>query len=139
MDIAKTQIDTVKQRMAKQLKFDGSQPFELERTKSWSYTNMNLFGFCLNARLAEKAGVDLWSYETKDGKSIQKCINWLLPFIKNEQEWMYEQIEKKKYDETNKILKMASAKYSNVDYERLSNQLNAQIAHSDLNELIYKN
>ena len=139
MDIAKIQIDTVKQRMVKQLKFDGSQPFELERTKSWSYTNMNLFGFCLNARLAEKAGVDLWSYETKDGKNIQKCINWLLPFIKNEQEWMYEQIEKKKYDETNKILKMASVKYSNVGYESLSNQLNAQIAHSDLNELIYKN
>lgn len=139
MDLAKIQIDTVKQRMAKQLKSDGSQPFELERTKSWSYTNMNLLGFCLNARLAEKAGVDLWGYETKDGKSIQKCINWLVPFIKNEQEWKYEQIEKKKYDETNKILKMSSGKYLNAGYESISNQLSAQIPHSDFNELIYKN
>jgi hypothetical protein len=139
MDIAKSQIDTVKQRMEKQLRPDGSQPFELERTKSWGYTNMNLFGFCLNARLAEKAGVNLWSYETKDGKSIKKGIDWLVPFIKNEREWKYEQIEKKKYDETIKVLKMASVKYVNADYESLSNQINTQLSHSDFYEMVYKN
>ena len=138
IDIAKNQIDTVKQRIINQLKPDGSQPFELERTKSWGYTNMNLLGFCLNATLAEKVGFDLWHYETKDGKSIQKCIDWLIPFIKNEQEWKYEQIDKKKYDEINKILKMSSGKYLNAGYERLSNQLDAQLTHSDLNALIYK-
>ncbi len=139
MDIARSQIDTVKLRMAKQLRPDGSQPFELERTKSWSYSNMNLYGFCLTAQLAEKVGMNLWSYKTKDGKSIKKCIDWLVPFIKNEQVWKYEQIEKKKYDETIKVLKMAAVNYVNTDYEGLSNQINAQLSHSDFNELTYKN
>ena len=138
-DIAKNQIDTVKQRMAKQLKPNGSQPFELERTKSWSYSNMNLYGFCINARLAENVGINLWDYETKDGKSIKKCIDWLVPYLKKEQEWTYEQIEKKKYDETIKVLKIATAKYVDAGYEKLSNQVDTKLSHSDFNELVYKN
>ena len=139
MAIAKSQIDTVKQRMAKQLKPDGSQPFELERTKSWSYSNMNLYGFCINARLAENVGINLWNYETEDGKSIKKCIDWLVPFLKKEQAWSYEQIEKKKYDETIKILKIATSKYIDAGYEKLSIDVDSKLSHSNFNELVYKN
>jgi hypothetical protein len=44
-ELAKKQIEVAKSRIQSQMKPDGSQPFELERTVSWGYTNMNLAGF----------------------------------------------------------------------------------------------
>jgi unsaturated chondroitin disaccharide hydrolase len=136
-DLAKKQIDTTKSRMASQLKPDGSQPHELVRTTSWNYTNMNLLGFFNTARLAENVNVDLWKYETKDGKSLQKCVDWLLPYLKKEKKWGYEQIKKMEYDLTFEILKTAAKKYQNPAYDALAKQVDVETYQSDLGQLIF--
>lgn len=134
-EIALAEIETFKNRMESQLKLDGSQPFELARTKSWDYVNMNLDGYFIVARLAENCKVDLWRYETKEGKNIKKCVDWLVPYLKKEKKWDHEQIKKIEYGESVRILKIASQKYSNPDYETLAKAVDIQIYKFEINQL----
>jgi len=91
-ELAKSVAETAKtKRIAKQIEPDGSQPLELERTKGWSYSVMNLEGMISLATLADQVGVDLWNYETKDGRGIRKAFDFLFPFA-NGEKWKYQQI-----------------------------------------------
>jgi hypothetical protein len=137
LDLAKSQIDTTKKRMLSQLKPDGSQPFELERTTSWGYVNMNLMGFFHNARLAEHLNIDLWNYQTADGKNLQKCVDWILPYLKKEKTWDYKQIKKIEYKETVNILKIAAKMYVNPAYDKLAKEVDEPTYNSFLGQLIF--
>ena len=57
---------------------DGSQPEELTRTTTAHYCCFNFQGWANMARLAAQAGVDLWRYETPDGRSLLKGAQWLV-------------------------------------------------------------
>jgi hypothetical protein len=92
-DLAKQIVETAKQkRIALQIEPDGRQPLELARTKAWGYSNGNLDGLMLLARLAENVGVDLWNFETKDGRSIRRALEYLYPFAVGDQKWTYQQL-----------------------------------------------
>lgn len=109
-------------RMDIQFTDDGKQPLELERTKSWSYSNMNLDGWCRLAVLADRLNIDLWHTETKDGKGIKKCIEWLMPYLLKQKEWPYKQIELMGYNETLTICSFAADKYPGIDFQAVFNK-----------------
>lgn len=46
----------------------------------------------LERDLGEKVGVDLWNYETRDGRSIRKALEFLQPFASGEKKWPYQQL-----------------------------------------------
>ncbi len=69
----------------KQFKPDGSAPAEEARTKSLSYSIMNLDGFALLARMATAGGVDLW------GKLVGP-MEYLAPFALEPEKWVKPQI-----------------------------------------------
>lgn len=81
-----------KDRIFAQIEPDGSQPKELARTKSISYSVMNLHGFLGLARLGQKVGVDLWDAQSEDGRSIKKGYQYMLPYLTQEKSWEYQQI-----------------------------------------------
>ena len=136
-EVTLNEIEIFKNRIENQLKPDGSQPFELIRTKSWGYVNMNLFGYFLIARLAENANIQLWNQQISEGKNMKNALDWIVPYLKNEKVWEYEQIQKISYDETIKLLKYASKKYSNPEYEALAKKIDLKTYQSEINELTY--
>jgi hypothetical protein len=79
-------------RIAAQIEPDGRQPEELSRTRSWGYSTMNLEGMFALAGLAERAGEDLWHFETPDGRSIRRALEHLLPFALGEKKWETQEI-----------------------------------------------
>ena len=90
--LAKNILETATQkRIAFQIEPDGRQPLELERTKAWSYSIGNLDGLMQLARLGESVGVDLWNFQTGDGRSIRKALEYLYPFGAGEK-WKYQQL-----------------------------------------------
>jgi hypothetical protein len=103
-------------RIDTQFTVDGKQPLELERTKSWSYSNMNLMGWCKLAVLADRLNVDLWHTE-KDGRGIKKCIAWLVPYLLKQKQWAYKQIEPISYEELLISCSLAKNKYPDIDFQ----------------------
>jgi hypothetical protein len=136
-EIMASEIEIFKNRMESQIKADGSQPFELERTKSWDYVNMNLDGYFLVAQLAENSAVNLWQYETKQGITMKNCLDWIVPYLKNEKKWSYEQIKNIGYKETIRLLKIASQRYSDSEYDTLAKAIDIKTYQSDMNQLTF--
>jgi hypothetical protein len=93
LDIAKKRLEDVKaKRINTQIDPDGSQPFELARTRSLSYSSMNLRGFLDLAVIGRSVDVDLWNYTSPDGRSIKKAVDYLLPYSGGATKWNGEQI-----------------------------------------------
>ncbi|HRW06777.1 MAG TPA: alginate lyase family protein [Caldilineaceae bacterium] len=79
------------ERIITQIEPDGSQPHELARTRSLSYSVMNLLGLMDAADLGQQVGVDLWHFVTGDGRGIRRAVDYLLHHAL-EQPWPNQQI-----------------------------------------------
>lgn len=71
----------------------GEQPHELERTRSLSYSTMNLEGMAQIAEMARHAGVDLWGYRGPGGGSIRAALDFLAPYADPAARWPHPQIQ----------------------------------------------
>jgi hypothetical protein len=78
--------------LPKQVQPDGSCPAEEARTRSLSYSSMNLDGFAVLCRLAELEGVDLWRYKSPAGIGLERAFRYLLPFVEDPARWRKQQI-----------------------------------------------
>src|SRR6266508_2285142 len=85
-------------RIGSQITADGRPPYELVRTRSLSYSAMNLEGLGRLAELARHVGVDLWSYESPAGGSIRKALDYLTPYAAPARDWPVQQITPSKPD-----------------------------------------
>jgi hypothetical protein len=97
-------------RLDEQMDKDGFFPLEMERTTSLHYTVFILNAFNIIAQLSEKAGIDFWGMETKSGKSLNKAIQVMIPYISNEKAWMGQQIKEFNYAEALPLLLRSSSK-----------------------------
>jgi len=122
-DVAKKVLAESHRRIDKQILPDGRQPAELERTKSWDYSSMNLRGWFTAATLGERAGVDLWKYQAADGRSIRKALDYLLPFAKDPAQWKTKQIVKLRPDKIVPLLDLAAVKYGEPKYADTAREL----------------
>lgn len=81
------------ERFRLQIEPDGSQPEELVRTISQSYTAFSLCSFSNMAVSASQSGFEAWSWMTGDGRSIVKAMDWFLPYLTGEKAWAWKQIK----------------------------------------------
>jgi hypothetical protein len=125
---ARVVIDTrTKERLAAQIEPDGRQPRELARTRAWSYSVMNLEGWFTLARLASEAGVDLWHYRTKDGRSLRAALDYLRPYAEGSAKWPYQQITPFRPDDLAPLLRQAAVAWSADGYRELADRLQARV------------
>jgi hypothetical protein len=83
----------IPQRLHMQIEPDGSQPEELGRAISQHYTAFTLCSFTNMAQSAQQCGYNAWALQTEDGRSIQKAIDWFLPYLAGELSWQWKQIK----------------------------------------------
>ncbi|MCE7041756.1 alginate lyase family protein [Dyadobacter sp. CY312] len=70
-----------------QMAADGSFPLELKRTKPYGYSIFNLDAMVMICQILSDKQDDLWLYQTADGKSIRKGIEYLYPFVTDKNKW----------------------------------------------------
>ncbi len=94
MEEACTALEYAKlRRIASQLGEDGDQVLELERTKSASYSTMNLEAMIKLAVYAKRfTDIDLWNFVSERGSSIKKALKFLVPYAQGDKEWEWQQI-----------------------------------------------
>ena len=137
-DLARQILEQARQkRIATQIEPDGRQPLELARTKAWSYSNGNLDGLMELATLGERTGVDLWHFQTADGRSIRRAIDFLTPVALGESKWQYQEIGGGvKPESLFPLLRRAATAYRDQLYRAVMARVPA-VNPSDRSRLIY--
>lgn len=123
-DLARQTAQTAEtKRIALQIKPNGSQPLELARTKSFSYSVFNLEALTRLAQEAEQAGVDLWTYRAPNGGSIRAALDDLAPFAAGKKKWTREAIDGVNPGVLTEPLLLAAIHYKDADYMKLAGQI----------------
>jgi hypothetical protein len=108
-----------RKRIATQIEPDGRQPLELVRTKAWSYSIGNLDGLMLLARLGESVRLDLWDFQTSDGRSIRRALEYLVPFALDNRKWPDQQISEWQPEILFPLMRRAAIHYQDAPYSTL--------------------
>lgn len=93
----------ITQRMAAQIDRDGKQTMELERTMPFHYSLFNLEAHLLLNRYAEHVAFDRWN-TLRDGRGVQKGVDYLLPFICAPDRWFYRDLKGIVWDSALRVL-----------------------------------
>ena len=123
VDVARRTLEGARARIAAQIEPDGRQPRELERTRSWHYSEFNLAAFMDLATLGARAGVDLWGYRTADGRSIRRALDFIVPFAAGEQKWTYDQITPFRAAQMHGVLRRGAAAWKEPRYKALADRI----------------
>jgi len=122
-------------RIASQIEPDGRQPQELERTNAFDYSRFNILAHQDLAMLGQRVGLDLWNYQTPDGRSLRKAIDFLLPYATGEKQWEHQQIRAKKMPETATVLRRAANGMNDPKYEAAIEKIQGGL--DDLSDVMF--
>jgi len=76
-----------KKRLLMQEAADGSFPRELGRTKPYNYSIFVVDNMVSLCHLLSKPEDNLWEYESPEGKSIRKALDYITPYILDKKSW----------------------------------------------------
>jgi hypothetical protein len=130
--LARRTLIGARDRIARQIRPDGRQPRELERTRSWDYSIFNLRAFFDLATLSARANLDLWGYRTADGRSLRKALDYLVPFASGERKWTDAQITPFRASELYPLLRRGAAAWKEPKYLDLAQKIGGASARLDL-------
>ncbi|MFL9483998.1 alginate lyase family protein [Chitinophagaceae bacterium LWZ2-11] len=115
--------ETTFKRFPVQFETDGRQPLELARTTGLGYSTFSLTAWFNAATIAENIGVDIWNYQTSDGRSIKKALDWLLPYAVGDKKWEYQQINPYNKDEFYYLAIQAAKHYKDDNYYKAAEKI----------------
>jgi hypothetical protein len=126
--LATTVLNAEKDRISRQIRKDGSQPLELERTRALWYSTFNIAALFQLAKLGENVGVNLWNYRAKDGASLQRALDFLTPYLTKAEKWPYKQIDEVAPDAVAHLYVIAAVKFHEHKYAEIAQQLDPEIS-----------
>jgi hypothetical protein len=91
--LARRIVEDAKPRIGWQIKPDGSQPIELERTRSMHYSSFNVEALSRVAEIGRSLGIDLWNYQAPEGGSLRRAIDHLAKYSGSGLKWPGQQID----------------------------------------------
>jgi len=124
-------------RIENHIRPDGSQPNELVRTRSLSYSSFNLEALFTLARLGKYAGIDRWNFKSGENASLKKAFDFLLPYYLREKTWPHEQIRNFEYERSYALLLQAVNNFNDDTYTKAAEQLFDQFKE-DLSIILFK-
>jgi hypothetical protein len=111
-DVAKAVLaSSQSSRVDQQIQPDGTLPQELSRTRALHYTVFALEALAGSAELGRCLGVDLWRYQSSDGRGIRKAVNFLASYVGREKEFPYRELHPEDTHETFALLRRAAWAY----------------------------
>jgi hypothetical protein len=127
------------ERIATQIEPDGKEPLELVRTKSWGYCMLNLEGLIQLAQIGEYFGIDLWDYQTDDGRSIRKVIDWLVPIALGKKKWAYPQIVPMEVERMYPVLQLAAKYFHDTSYANAALSISSAVKIKPQIKMLFQN
>ncbi|HEY7502020.1 MAG TPA: alginate lyase family protein [Vicinamibacterales bacterium] len=121
--VARKILEGARGRIDRQFEPDGRQPRELERTRSFDYSEFNLTAFFNLAVIGERVGVDLWNYSSADGRSLRRGLDFMVPFAAGEKKWDFDQITPFRGSTISNILRRGAAAWKEPTYRALAEKL----------------
>lgn len=123
VDVARRTLEGSRARIGRQIASDGRQPRELERTRSWDYSEFNIAAFMDLATLGTHVGIDLWNYRTADGRSIRQALDFMVPYAAGERKWTFDQITTFRASTIHRILRRGAVAWNEPKYKALADKI----------------
>lgn len=136
-EIAKEAVERAKTRLVKHIEPSGQQPHELARTKGFSYSAMNLAGFFDLADFGRAVGIDLWHFQSDDGRGLRRALDFLAPFADPNKKWEHQQIGNAEYQMALLPLLKRGAHFEGANYASFIEKLPPEKAREHRAQLIY--
>jgi hypothetical protein len=138
-----TLLGEIKARINKTIKANGSQPLELNRTNSLSYSAFNLEALYILAGQSSNLSAknNLWSYVIGGGAQgkpiLQSALDYILPAVTGSQTWNQQQLIDFKPKELAGPFYQAATRYGS-SYLQAYQKLEASDMNTAIYPLIYK-
>ncbi|MDB5458202.1 MAG: alginate lyase [Caulobacter sp.] len=123
-------------RIATQVEPDGKMPLELKRTRALHYTVFALQAAAGVAELGRCVGLDLWRYQTADGRGLRAAIDVVAPYAGREKDFPYPELRPEATEETFELLSLAAWAYGDAGLAAKAAILAPGNAASDVNLVI---
>lgn len=118
-DVACDILGKASQRRIKvQIDPDGSLPLELVRADPFHYELYDLKALFDLATLARGGNVDLWNYQTSDGRGLHKAFDFMVPYVDPQKPWPYPQSGTPSRTDYIELLRRAALAYADLSYEQ---------------------
>lgn len=75
--------------LPEQMAIDGSFPKELARTKPYCYSLFNIDAMAMICQILSTEKDNLWYFQLKDGRGMQKAAEFMFPYVLNKSNWPY--------------------------------------------------
>ena len=134
---ARAIVDTARARIGWQIMPDGSQPIELERTRSMHYSGFNIEALSRLAEIGHAVGSDLWNHRARQGGSLETAIDHVARYVASDEKWPGQQI-----DEVDPALlvihfRRAAASLECESYDAVLKRLPKKFVQEDRSALLY--
>lgn len=130
--VAQETVEEARADVDSEIRPDGTQPRELERTRAWDYSIFNLTALMHLAYLGERVGVDLWNHRSRDGSSLREALDYLIPFATGEEPFPHEQITEFRPFALHPVLRRAAVGWKEPRYRELAERVGGGTPRLDL-------